>query len=503
MTDAAVRRPPPLHLLLAPLAGLFAYGQKTVTVTPAIALLPFALGTIAFTLGLWGLLALVTRRARTSALAATLLSVALTMQLPGSGHGMFWLVLLGLVGLALAARRLEEVLTTFANLTAAIAALFGAILWASHLQGQTAPVPRADRFDGWPPAHTAPTARPDVWYLVLDGYGRPDVLAERYGLPDELTPFLRSRGFCVAERARANYGPTLLSLAPALNAAPLDELLTDVDPTSSTRHALRALIADNRVVRAFRAAGWRLVVWPTEYAPLRQGAPDEQAGPWPTLDELAYHWLLSTSVPTLLELAGAEPGLLTHALHRRHVRAVFDDLERGDRWESPVFAFAHVLAPHPPFVFAADGRDRPNPLPAGLHDGSHWHALGDPAGESYVEGYRAQAAFVNGRVRAVIDGILATSSTPPVIVLQGDHGPGDKLDWADPAHSDAIERLSILSAWRLPDGDCSEVAPGMTPINGWRLVLRRVLGIPLPPLPDRSYLSGWAEPYRLFELTEP
>lgn len=498
--DAARRPPPPLHLLLAPLPGLFAYAQQTVTVTRAIELLPLALVTLAATLLLFGLFALLTRRARTSALAASLLVLVLTAQRPGADQLLFWLAVAVGVGLALAAKRIEGVLTTFANASLALLTLFGAVIWASHLQGQAAPFPRADRPVDQPAAQAA---RPDVWYLVLDGYGRPDLLAERYGLPDELTPFLRSRGFCVPEEARANYGQTMLSLASALNAAPLDELLTDVDEASRSRHALRELIADGRVVRAFRAAGHRLVVTEPEYAPLRQRAPDERLGPWPAFDDLTYHWLLSTSIPSLLQLAGAEQGRLGHALHRRHVRAVFDELQRGDRWDEPVFVFAHVLAPHPPFVFRADGGDRPNPLPAGLQDGSHWHAVGDPAGESYVEGYRAQAAFVTGRVRTIVDAILATSATPPVIVLQGDHGPGDRLDWADPAGSDARERLSILSAWRLPDGDCSEVTPGMTPINGWRLVLRRVLGLQLPPLPDRSFLSGWNEPYRLLELTPP
>ncbi|MGE3513254.1 MAG: hypothetical protein AB7N65_30715, partial [Vicinamibacterales bacterium] len=75
--------------------------------------------------------------------------------------------------------------------------------------------------------HTHAAPRRDIYYIVLDGLGRPDVLHDVYGLDLEpLVATLRGHGFYVADRARSNYGQTFLSLASTLNMADLDSLAT-------------------------------------------------------------------------------------------------------------------------------------------------------------------------------------------------------------------------------------------------------------------------------------
>jgi hypothetical protein len=72
---------------------------------------------------------------------------------------------------------------------------------------------------------------PDIYYIILDGYGRSDVLRDLYGLDEG--PFLRALqedGFYVADKSRSNYGQTSLSFASALNMsylAGLGELAKD------------------------------------------------------------------------------------------------------------------------------------------------------------------------------------------------------------------------------------------------------------------------------------
>ena len=58
---------------------------------------------------------------------------------------------------------------------------------------------------------------PDIYYIILDGYGRSDVL-KRYGYDN--SPFLnslRDLGFVVAECAQSNYAQTKLSVSSSLN----------------------------------------------------------------------------------------------------------------------------------------------------------------------------------------------------------------------------------------------------------------------------------------------
>ena len=54
---------------------------------------------------------------------------------------------------------------------------------------------------------------PTVYYIILDGYARQDVLQEKYQIDN--TPFidfLKQKGFYVAEQATSNYKSTALSL---------------------------------------------------------------------------------------------------------------------------------------------------------------------------------------------------------------------------------------------------------------------------------------------------
>src|SRR5207244_7041298 len=79
---------------------------------------------------------------------------------------------------------------------------------------------------GGPPAlaagegipETQENNKPDIYYIILDGYGRQDVLKDLYGFDNsDFIQFLQSRGFYVADQARANYCSTVPSLASSLN----------------------------------------------------------------------------------------------------------------------------------------------------------------------------------------------------------------------------------------------------------------------------------------------
>jgi hypothetical protein len=62
---------------------------------------------------------------------------------------------------------------------------------------------------------TPPTeSRPDVYYIILDGYGRSDVLRNQLNFDNSsFLDSLRSEGFYVAQCSQSNYGMTALSLS--------------------------------------------------------------------------------------------------------------------------------------------------------------------------------------------------------------------------------------------------------------------------------------------------
>jgi hypothetical protein len=150
---------------------------------------------------------------------------------------------------------------------------------------------------------------------------------------------------------------------------------------------------------------------------------------------------------------------------------------------APTYVFAHIISPHDPYVFGANGEP--------VQSQAHYTY------DEYLEAYKNQVAHINTRVVQLIDEILAQSPSPPVIIIQGDHGTcyGTNSEF-DPCMG---ERMSILNAYYFPDQDYSDLYDDITPVNTFRIVFNKFHGTDYPLLDDRSYYS---RPGSLFILTD-
>ena len=90
----------------------------------------------------------------------------------------------------------------------------------------------------------------------------------------------------------------------------------------------------------------------------------------------------------------------------------------------PKLVFAHIVSPHPPFVFDENGQALEPSSPYSMNDGDDYKGTL----EEYRAGYPGQVRFVNRQLQQVVDALLAQSEAPPLIIIQGDHGPGMSLD---------------------------------------------------------------------------
>lgn len=498
-------RPPLLHPLLAPIPSLLSYTHDNIGMaTWRLAIFPLVLTWLA-TVPLLLVLSALCRNPRTGAIATTLVVIAFHAHgdIGKNAPWMWGIVAVATVALILY-RGAGDVLTNFANLFLTLGVLPPLWTTLSDERGDPAPHVRADYLTSLdlklgPTAKTSDTL-PDIWYFVLDGYGREDVLESDFGVTDSgIADDLRARGFYVATGARSNYAQTALSIASSLNMAPLEELLDDVAAESENRHPLRRLIGENRVTHRLRKAGYRIVQYPGEYSMTRLADVDENRGAWFTFNEYDYVLLGHTPLLQLSSALGYPQQRLSHAVRRHTIETVLDDLPRGDRDPGPTFVYAHIVAPHPPFVFAEDGRYRRSRSRMFFGDGSTWWKYAKKYKESYEDGYRAQLTYISRRVTEAVDGILANAERPPVILIQGDHGPGSHLVWTEPDQTDMHERMGILSAYLVPDP--SALWPTITPVNSFRVVLNQVLGTDIPKADDRSWFSGFSTPYDLRDET--
>jgi hypothetical protein len=179
---------------------------------------------------------------------------------------------------------------------------------------------------------------------------------------------------------------------------------------------------------------------------------------------------------------------------------VFETLPTVADGRSPVFCLAHVIGPHPPFVFRADGGPRRPDMPYGLADHTTFFDRGGTAA-AYVSGYTEQVAFLNRRILHMIDRLLARPGPAPIIIIQGDHG--SRFITEDPGSPRFLaEKLAILNAYYLPGGGNELLYPSITPVNSFRIVLSHYFGMNLPLLPDRVFWAPSDSPLQLTDVTD-
>jgi hypothetical protein len=328
----------------------------------------------------------------------------------------------------------------------------------------------------------------DIYYIVLDAFGRRDVLNELYQL--DIGPFvnaLEARGFAVPEASQSNYAQTFLSLASSLNLSYLDPIASAMG-NSGDRRVLDHLIKNNALTRLAKRGGYQVIAIGSNYAATDRLTTADLC----LCEQYGLHEIEATAI-NLTPLRALPLDRWTYDAHRRKIEQEFRHLEYASSTAGPKLVFAHLISPHPPFVFAPDGRPRANAKHVfGLMDGSHFRG----SRAEYVAGYRDQAQFVVNRVLPLIDTILSRPGPSPVIVLHGDHGPGSMWDWDDIASANTRERLAIFSAYRFPEGDPAVLDPHLSPVNGLRMMANRHLGTSLPILPDWSFASGWQHPFQ-------
>lgn len=357
---------------------------------------------------------------------------------------------------------------------------------------------RPDTSHRSPPAGPAAAQLPDIYFIVLDAYGRSDVLGSMVHYDNRAwLDRMLGKGFYLARQSTANYCQTALSISSTLRGEYLDPLAGSDSPS---RIHLRERLAQSRLVATMRVEGYKVVNFASGFG-ITDGFPADErwSPPWDLGD---FNTLMLDMTP-LWPALGMGTGQASHWMHRQRILYLFSHLDDVAEDPAPTFCLAHVVAPHPPFVFDREGHDvSKHSKTYRLTDGRHWSDLEGHGGpDDYAAHYRAQASYVSDQVEAVVDRILARSSTPPIIIIQGDHGPGTFYDSEMDAPNDLVERMSILNLLLVPQKIRDRLYPSITPVNTFRLISDELFGTALGFLPDRNYYSPYQRPYRFVDVT--
>jgi hypothetical protein len=333
------------------------------------------------------------------------------------------------------------------------------------------------------------TTYPDIYYIVLDAYDGSDMLEEYWNYDNsEFTDYLKAKGFYVADQSTSNYFYTQASLASSLNMEYINYLSEKLGEQSKNLITLDTMLKDSRVASFLRSVGYRYVFFGTsnKYADLNIDYVPKEAKTLFGLNMNPFTQLLSET--TILNRFEGES--LT-SLYRENVLNAFEKLAEMTDLQGPKFVFAHIISPHWPYVFGADGQ---------TVEYVSW--LSEPVSKQR-EKYLNQLEFITKKAETAIDEIMSKSERPPIIVLQSDHGSRLFQQFSDGNPTDVKEGFGILNAYYLPNVAEPALYRTISPVNTFKVVLNSYFGTDYELLSDRSYYSAIFEsPYKFIDVTD-
>ena len=329
---------------------------------------------------------------------------------------------------------------------------------------------------------------PNVYYIILDGYPRNDIL-EKYVSFDntEFTNLLEQRGFHVAENSHANYSLSSTSIPAIMNMNYINFLADEIGEDSRNYNPLIGkdigLYADNQVIKNFKLMGYKVI---------KIGSVPMYVHEMPLVDLSTCHKsihlmdnrLFDTVVRT--SMIGYFIERLSENLQREIILCAFEELPKiSSYYEEPVFVWSHIMIPHFPLIFGSNGE----PITPGKSLLAMNHPEYTDSDWNVKQQFVQQLQFANKKSIEFIDEILENEKQS-IIIIQSDHGSGFGINLQDPTDEDITQKLSNFNAIYFPNEKQREIlTDDRTLVNTFRIVFNSHFGSDYEILEDRIYWS--------------
>jgi hypothetical protein len=348
------------------------------------------------------------------------------------------------------------------------------------------------------PANAGPPRH--IFYLVFDRYAGPTTMAPHFKFANQdFLEFLKARRFFIASQSRSNYLKTAPSLASTFHLEYINFLGDEVGKESDSWHPIYRMLRRNRVARFLKDKGYSFIQIGSWWRPTRRNDYADHVYS-DGVAEFERVYIGVTIAGSLMRLFRPANPIFDDQNwdfgQCRRVPRTFETLEELSQRSEPTFVFAHILVPHPPYVFDEQGNCK---------------SEAESEGQALRENYLDQVKYINGKIKELVSSLLADPDDLPLIILQSDEGPFperyemDKygFDWRQATPEELRLKTAILNAYYLPNVENGLLYDGITPINTFRVVFNSYFGTNFALLPDRTYaFVNGRRPYDLFDVTE-
>ncbi len=360
-------------------------------------------------------------------------------------------------------------------------------------------------------SNTTAKSKPNIYYIVLDRHANATTLKEELGYDSSgFTNSLKNNGFYVNENAHSTYPFTSLSLASTLSANNLNELEDKFSGSKDNSDVpLFELSRNSRVINELKKNGYSYTLIGNYFSTSNKSELADRV----YAEEMNLNFKSYKNYLGSFENNYLAKSIFNIPLYRAGIYNTQDPAERSkyqlnklveiadeDTTQSKV-VFAHILLPHDPYVFNADGS-------LSIYDpGSN------SIGATIQQKYLGQVEFIDNQISNITKEIV-TKDPSAVIILQADEGMYPEVIQNDvlksPSGSSANmtkwednilkSKFSILAAYRLPGIDATEYK-NINSTNVFRVILNNYLSYDLPYLPTCNFALDKGPPNYSLSLT--
>ena len=345
---------------------------------------------------------------------------------------------------------------------------------------------------------------PNVYYIILDGYPRNDVLKKHLDFDNsEFIDFLKQREFYVAENSYSNYSLSSTSIPATMNMNYINFLADELGEDSRSYDPLLGkdfgLYADNQVIKNFKSMGYKVA---------KIGSVPMYLHEMPLADlSLCYksiHLMDNRLFDTVARtsMIGYFIERWSEDLQRQIILCAFEELPKiSSYYEEPVFVWSHIMLPHFPLIFGADG-ESVTPGESLLVMNNPHVFEGTDSSWNIKQQFLQQLQFANKKSIKLIDKILENEKQS-IIIIQSDHGSAFDVNLHDPTDDDVHQRLSNINAIYFPDEKPREILMNdQTNVNTFRIVFNSYFGSDYDILEDKIYWNlSFKKPFWFKDVT--